>query len=79
LFLLKEFGKIVTGKKKGKEAAIKLMDWRYRQLTGGSNPPGPLLTLNKVQGEWLRNEKVATSPPWGSNSNPIVCNLPIFL
>jgi hypothetical protein len=38
LFLLKEFGKIVTGKKKEKEAAKKLIDWRYRPLTEGSNP-----------------------------------------
>jgi hypothetical protein len=37
-FLLEEFGKIVTGKKKKKEAAKKLIDLRYRQLTGGLNP-----------------------------------------
>jgi hypothetical protein len=49
LFLLKEFGKIVTGKKKEKKAAKKLIDWRYRPLTGGSNPT-PCTIITKTYG-----------------------------
>jgi hypothetical protein len=46
LFLLEEFRITVSRKKKEKEAANKPIDWRYRQLTGGSSPTPASLQVN---------------------------------